>query len=273
MKNPLITVFCLLVYVCSSSSQEPPSFHLTQQERGELANPLIDNLRNLHQNGGSSLIDYLKGLKLGTLDQTESGESTAAIAGTSLSKLFFEDQPPFDLDRLLDGNNLVRTSDEFKTSIALYTVIEMLLHDESTSLIQWLVTRSIKAPATRCDKVVLTSLPSEFNGFSGAFWNGSYASWKAMLTAKNPVYRLIALRNVHFFETDSAILLADYQNGLNESNTLLQNAAFEGLKRLGTPAARASLQSFLNLNRPANDGTMSEDFDINATIQQYLNPQ
>jgi hypothetical protein len=211
-------------------------------------------------------------VNLGSLDQPEPGESAAALSGTSLSKPFFGNGGSFNRDRLLDGRGMVRTNDEYKTSIALCAVLEILAENQSTQLIEWLVSRSSRAPATRCDNVIRASLPNEFNGFSAQFWQTSRNHWKAMLTATNPAYRLIAMRNASFFETDAAVLLSNYQSGLNETNTLLQNAAFEGLKRIATPAARAALQTFLNQQRSANDGTMPEGFDINAAIQEYLNP-
>ena len=277
-KNSLIqrhctaSVVCALIYISTAESQEAPPFSLTPQQRDALAAPVIDTFRSVDQQGGAALIDYLQSMSLGTIDQPEPSESAEAIAGTSLSKVFFGSQRAFDRDRLLEGVNLVRTNDEYKTSVGLCAAIEKLLHDESLPLVQWLVGRAANAPATRCDKVVLASLPTEFNGFGTAFWNGSRNSWRAMLTAKNPVYRLIALRNVSIFEPDTATQLANYQSGLNETNTLLQNAAFEGLKVIGTPAAKAALQSFLNQHRPANDGTMPDDFDINAAMQEYLTP-
>lgn len=126
----LATILYALVYVCSAGSQEPPpAFSLTQQQRDDLAAPVIDALRNLQQQGGTALMDYLQSVNLGALDQPEPNESADAVAGTSLSKPFFGDQRPFDRDRLLDGENLVRTNDEYKTSIALYVAIEQLLHD------------------------------------------------------------------------------------------------------------------------------------------------
>lgn len=273
MKTHLfVIVVYSLAYVCSAVSQTPQPFSLTMQQRDALAAPVIDDLRNLQQQGVTSLLNYLQSINLGTLDQPEPSESAAAVAGTSLSKLFFGDLRPFDQDRLLDGENLVRTNDEFKTSIALYIAIENLLHDQSVSLINWLATRATKSPTTRCDKVVLACLPSEFNGFGSEFWNGTHNAWQTMLTAKNPAYRLLALRNARFFETNPTALLAHYQSGLTETNTLLQNAAFEGLMAIGTPAAKVALQSFLNQHWPANDGTMPNDFDINADIQEYLTP-
>lgn len=279
-KNSLINrrltaaVVCSVMYICSAAGQEPPpAFTLTPQQRDELATPVIDTFVSVEQQGATVVMDYLQNVNLGSLDQREPNESAEAVAGTSLSKLFFGRERPFDRGRLLEGANLVRTNEEYKASIAVCAAIETLLHYQSVPFVQWLVTRSAKAPATRCDKVVLASLPTELNGLSSTFWSESQSSWKAMLPAKNPVYRLIALRNAHFFETDAATLLGDYQSGLNEKNTLLQHAAFEGLKLMGTPAARAALQTFLNQQRPANDGTMPDAFDINAAIREYLNPQ
>jgi len=144
------------------------------------------------------------------------------------------------------------------------------LYEESPDLIPWLAQRSSHIPATRGDKVILASLPEEFLGLSADSWTASKSSWQTMLTARNPVYRLIALRNASHFETEPASLTAIYRTGLGETNTLLQNAAFQGLNRLGTPAARAALQEFLDQNKPANDRTMPDAFDINAAIKEYL---
>ncbi len=267
-----IVVSCLIFVYSAGSQETPPAFNLTQQQRDDLAAPVIQALRNLQQQGGTALLDYLQNINLGNLDQPEPDESVDAVVGKSLSKLFFGDLRPFDQDRLLDGKNLVRTNDEYKTSISIYTMIDQLAKDESQALFEWLVSRSTKSPVTRCDKVVLASLPTDFNGFGDTFWTGTQNSWKALLTAKNPVYRLIAMRNLRFFEANADTLLFNYKTGLTERNTLLQHAAFEGLKLIGTPAAKAALQTFLNQHLPANDGSMPDGFDINATIREYLSP-
>ena len=270
--NRCFAVLGVIALCCTLRADELPTFSLSQEQRDELAGSVIAALRSVQQQGGTALTDYLQGVDLATLDQPEPDESADAVAGVSLSKPFFGNQRAFDRDRLLDGVKLVRSNDEYKVSIALYSVIEQLLADQAIPLIQWLAGRATRSPATRCDKVILASLPNEFTGFTASFWNGSRALWNGMLTAKNPVYRLIALRNARFFEPDRAQLLRDYQSGLHEKNTALENAAFEALQAMTGPAPRTMLQGFLNEHHPANDGTMPESFDINAAIQDYLNP-
>ena len=266
------TVWLFCCVILTHGEDLPPSFSLTQQQRDDLATPVIDALRGIQQQGGTALINKLQDASLGDLDKPESGEPSDATSGKSLSRCFFGNARPFESDNILDATNLVKTNEEYKTSIFLYASIEQLSYQQNSSLIQWLASRSTAVPATRCDKIILASLPTDFHGFSESFWDASRGFWKLLLTAKNPIYRLIALRNVRSFEPDISLVLLAYKNGLNEYNTLLQNAAFEGLKSIGTAQARELLQSFLNLGKLANDGTMPDAFDINAAVLEYLNP-
>jgi len=243
---------------------------LTDNQRDQLLTPVLDDLRKLNKQGEPAVAQYLKSLNLGSLDNAEPNETAEALDGISLSKPFFGPGRNFNSDKLLAGSNIVVSQDEYKKSFIVYSLLEYLLAAQNPEFVRWLANRSTRIPSTRGDLIVIASLPDKLNGFSSQFWKSSAQQWKVMLTAKNPAYRLLALRNAQFFETDAIALLNDYKNGLQEKNTVLQNASFEELKRVQSSDVRVVLRKFLNDAHVGNDRTMPKHFDINAEIREFL---
>jgi len=156
--------------------------------------------------------------------------------------------------------------------VALAMLFNGLQDTKLSEVIDWIATRASRHPATRADRIIVFLASGDYGGLPASYWQAKKTQWDGFLSAINPAHRLIALQNVQFFEPNRTTLLSAYQSGLNEKNTALQNAAFEGLKLVTGAEPRAMLQNFLNAQRPANDGTMHEAFDINVAIQEYLNP-
>lgn len=273
MKSNLLRCLCAFtassLLCCQLHAQEPPFTEAArEQARGET---IVEIGQVREQQGAAGLLQYLQTINLGTLDQAEPNETADAISGVSLSKPFVGDSSRLSVDSLF-GGRIVRSIDEYKTSIKLAVLLDGLQDTKLSEVMDWFAARATRAPATRADRIMVFLMSGDFSGLPASYWQTKKAQWDGFLSAKNPAHRLIAIQNVRLFESNRTQLLANYQSGLHEKNTALQNAAFEGLKLMTGTEPRTMLQGFLNEQHAANDGTMPEGFDINAAIQEYLNP-
>ncbi|RYD69653.1 MAG: hypothetical protein EOP84_28055 [Verrucomicrobiaceae bacterium] len=268
----LVALYIMLLQASNAQEWELPET-ITAAQRNQERIAVMSQMNGIEtQQGDDGLLQHLQTLNLGTLDQPESGESPDAVSGASLSKPFFGKSALYSSEKLFAGRRLVQTVEEFRTSVALAILFSSLQDNKFNEVIDWVATRSTRAPSTRADRIIVFLTSGDFSGIPVSYWQAKKGQWNAMMTAKNPAIRLIALRNAHLFEPDRAQLLQNYQSGLHEKNTVLQNAAFEGLKMIAGTEPRTMLQGYLNEQRPANDGTMPVGFDINAEIREYLNP-
>jgi hypothetical protein len=207
-----------------------------------------------------------------TLTKALPREMQEVYSGTCLPSFFHNRAVPGEvMSDILTGTRFGSTEEEFTISRRWLKLLPELIHIESTKTVQLLKSRSERLPPDSIDLVVFVALQGvSWDRLSGDFWRKTRADWRRMLTAKNPVYRLVALQNISFFETSRRKALSECDSALRENNTIFQFWALQELQRLGGQAAVKSIEAFIGRRPHPNDGTLSLDLDIVSIAKEAL---
>jgi len=207
-----------------------------------------------------------------SLEAPLSLENSDVRKGKSLPAFFLDPRfPGRDFENVMTGARYGRGADEFRASIRLLFVIPQLANAQSVELVDWLVTRGKRLPPTPTDVIASIALGScSLDRASNDFWNATAPKWRRMLSAKNPVYRLIALQQVRYFEKDQNKAVDSYTRALQEKNTIFQFVAVQELERIGGSEARVAIKKFLDRNPIPDDGTLGFDIDVVVAANEAL---
>lgn len=198
-------------------------------------------------------------------------ETKDVYEGRSLPSFYLGPRPPgYDTSDILGGKKFGATEDEQRFSRRSLWVIPSLAERESVELFRWMESRSKQLPPNSADLVLGVALQSAFYEVSEKFWNVTREDWRRMLRAKNPVYRLLAMERLPYFETNSLRKVEACDAALRETNTIFQYWALQDLEPVGGPASVKLIEDFLKRTPATNDGTIWGDTDIVEVAHETL---
>lgn len=187
--------------------------------------------------------------------------------GEVLPAAFF-DNPRIDpIEACWSGRIFVRSAYEVWAVIRFSVCVNQLLYDCDPELPFWMAEQSSRLPPSRGDILlawILVDSPyyyptHPFTSCTENDWKATKEAWRTMLAAPNPIYRLVALRNVPYFSSSDEETLHAYTNALNERSTLFQYTAIQGILATKLPSGVDLIRRFLEKDDVVpNDGTLLE---------------
>ena len=167
-------------------------------------------------------------------------------ATVSAAELFAKDEAGFVGDRK-----------EFEAAYALTVIATSVCMGTGAELPTFL-NRAGSLPPTKGDIVVFRALgdgllylehPSVLN-------DAQFKGWLQLVTARNPVYRLIAARTFNSVSSDLAQRSEVYRQLLNDSDPAIARIAVMGTSRNVTPETSAALSEFLDRQKRSGNAEL-----------------
>jgi len=276
MKSECFHLTCVMFITLLCDATTVPAKEISDEAVERISREALNDLSKVQSSKTPDWMSVLKN-NISNLDARKADREDVKN-GRILPKRWFIDEANrvnnsmYALENLLTGKYLSQNEEEFRNLLMTFHSIGELIQNESTELFEWLSNRVDQLPPSKGDVVIYFAFyeGSSFDKCSKEFWHASAASWKKMLTAKNPVYRLIALERAGYFEKDRKNLLQTYERGLKEQNTIFQSVALSGLRQLGGKEAKEMIEDFLKGKPVENDGTLDPEGNIREDAKDVL---